>query len=449
MKILIIGAGEVGSYLSQLLSEEGHAVTTIEESEVKAKELEEVQNVRVITADGSTPEALIEGEAQSCDLFLAMTDSDTTNFVCCSVAKALGAQKTICRVHNEVYTGMSLLNYQFHFGIDYALNPEALCAVELVKSIRNPESVVVEDFAEGRIEVQQITVSPQSKLIGRPLRDIRLDPQVRVGYVQKKEGLFVAGPETVFCAGDLVTLVGTSEFLLKVREELVPESVLKTVRVVLYGGNEVATSMVPLLSNPRFKVRIIEEGKRTCRALAERFPHVTIVRGSATSLRLLEEEQIGSCDYFVACTKDDEKNIMTALQAVKLGAKHTQVVINKPDYQGLLGNLQDILKFQSLVSVRRATGEEVLRHSATGAITELATLPGNMAKIIELKVAPGSPCIQRKIEEIPFPRDAVIVVLQHQCQSKMPTAKDVIYPGDHLVIIVQEKQLKDVKKLLT
>lgn len=432
-----------------MLSNEGHDVTVIESSESTAQDVDESANVRVLEGNGASAEILQKAGAGDCDFCLAMTSDDRTNLIACSLAKVLGAEATIARVHDQTYSDNSLVNYQLHFGIDFLLNPEALTAVELAKSIRHPGRVAVENFARGEIEVQQLRIAKRSRYTGKPLHEIRLPKGVRIGIVQREGRMEIPDAGTVLEPNDLVTLIGLTEALMEARPFFEPDKHSETIRVVLFGGSETAIALIRLLKNPRFKVRVIEGEQKLCRDLAERFPHVTVIHGSATSLRLMEEEQVGSADYFVACTKDDEENIMTCLQANKLGAKHVQLVINKPDYEDVLGELKDTLGVELAVAPRKVTLEELMRYLTIDRYMELSTMPDKTGKIIELRVSSESTCINKKIRDIQLPAGVILVVLLHKFQAKVPGADDVILPGDRLVAIVREDSLKPLLKLLT
>lgn len=449
MNIIVIGAGEVGSYLCKILSERNHEVTIIESSETVAAAIEEAQNVKVLKGNGSSAQILAEADVGDSDFFLAMTRDDRSNLVACSVAKALGAETTIARVHDQTYTDNSYVNYQVHFGVDLMLNPEALCAIELAKEIRNPDRVAVENFARGQIEVQKVHVtSLRSRLIGKPLKELKLHSEVRIGYVQRGDVLEVASADTVLKTGDWLTLFGTAEALFELKPQLDPESKIGSMRVVLFGGDETAVALTRLLNNSRFKVRILEKDGRLCRSLAERFPHVTVINGDATSLRLLEEEQVSSSDYFVACTKDDEDNVMTCLQASKLGARHVQLVINKPDYEDVLNSLKDALGVEAVFSPRIATVNEILRYLSTEPYIELGSLPGGTGKILEMAIPTDSPCHDKNICDLPLPEGSLIVALLHKYQAKVPSGTDKLLSGDRIVIIVQENRIRELLEVL-
>lgn len=448
MKIVIIGAGDVGSYLCSLLSQQAHAVTLIEEDGDRARQADELFDVKVIRGNGASAHILAKADAGTCDFFVAMTSDDRSNIVSCSLAKAMGARNTVARIHDQTYNDTSLINYQLHFGIDFLINPEALCAVELAKSIRNPGRVAVENFARGQIEVQRFELSDKSKLLNRPLSELQLGG-LRVGYVQRDGKLEVARGNTSLQAGDQVTVFGRADALLNLKSKLDPDKARERARVVLFGGGETAIALIRLLANPRFKVRVIDNERQTCNYIAEHFPNVTVIHGDGTSLRLLEEEQIAHADYFVACTKRDEDNVMTGLQASKLGAKHVQVVINRVDYEEMIGNLKWLVGVETAVSPRITTAREVLRYVSTDAATELATLPDNSGKVLEIRVSGKSHAAGKTLREIALPQGTVMVALMHKFDSRVPGPDDKILGGDRIVIITTDEDAEALIKIFT
>ncbi|ADE55143.1 Trk system potassium transporter TrkA [Coraliomargarita akajimensis] len=443
MKVIIVGAGEVGHNLCATLSAAGHDVTLVEQSEERVEKLDEEENARIVHGNGSSARQLVDLNVAKCGAFLAMTSDDRTNVISCSLAKGLGAKNTIARIHDETFSDNSVINYQLHFGIDLLVNPEAICAVELAKTIRNPGRVAVENFARGQIEFQLQRVAKGSSLIGKQLKDLKLDPRVRIGYIQREGKSEVASAETTMQEGDLVTLFGVPEALFALRGRFNPKHKIEQASVVLFGGTETAISLIRLLTNPRFKIRVIEKDRTRCRQIAERFPHVTVINGDGTSLRLLEEEQIGMADYFVACTKDDEENILTCLQASKLGTDHVQLVINKGDYQQLEGILKTMLGIEVVVSPRQATADVMLRSLSTEPVSTLAELPQG-GRILEVKISHSSPIVGRTVKDIHLPKGSLFVAIQHKFKASVPTADDTILAGDRVLVLVNKDQEQDL-----
>ena len=447
MKIIIAGAGDVGLYLCQILSEDGHAVTLIEEQEKVADDVESNLDVRVIRGNGASAKCLEIAGVQDCEYFMAMTSHDQLNIVACAVASKLGARNTIARVYDQIYADNSKVSYEEYFNIDTLINPEALTAVELAKHVRNPERMAVEDFARGQIELQEIRVSATSKLLEKPLKDITLPQSLRIGYIDRDEKLVVPTANTVLKAGDKITVIGTPEVLLSNRKLFTNEDSSAVVRIVLNGATETSIALIKRLTHYRFKIRVIESDFKKCRDLAERFPNVTVIHGSATSLRLLEEEQVGDADYFISCTKDDEENVMTCLQAKKLGAKHIELVINKPDYEQVLQNISGFLDIRAAVSPRKVTTTEIKKYISNKDFIAFGELKGGAIEFLELKVPKDCHYIGKTLREIPLPPACIIAAMVNENSAKVPNANDIISPSDRLVIILEKERRTEVVKI--
>ncbi len=447
MKIIIAGAGDVGFYLCQVLSEDGHAVTMIEEQDAIADEAESSLDARVIRGNGASARCLEKAGVSSCDFFIAMTAHDQLNIVACSIARKLGAKYTIARVHDLVFSDNKRVNFQEYFHIDTLINPEALTAIELAKHVRNPERMAVEDFARGQIELQEIVTSPSAKALGKPLKEIRLPSSLKIGYLVRGETLAVPTADTVLEAGDKITVIGTPELLLANRKLFTNEDSSSTIRVVLNGATETAISVIRRLSNYRFKIRVIEPDLKKCKDIAEAFPNVTVINGSATSLRLLEEEQIGSADYFISCTKDDEENVMTCLQAKKLGVKYVELVINKPDYEQVLQNISGFLDIRAAVSPRKVTVNEIKKYITNKDFIAIGELKGGTVEFIEFKIPENSPCLSKKLRDLKLPPACIVAAIVDELKAKVPNADDEIKAGDRIIVILEKDKRREVAQM--
>jgi len=448
MKIVLVGAGEVGAYLCSVMSGRGYDVTVIDSSEERAHTIDEQYNVKVLSGNGASARLLVEAGVKDCDHFLAMTNNDNANLIASSLARAIGARKTVARIHDQTYIDSSIVNYQVQFGVDHLLNPERLCAVELAKSIRNPGRVAVENFARGQVEVQQVRLQPGSRMVGRTVADTGIAPKARICYVQREGMNEVPTANTVLQENDLVTLFGLPDSLFEIRSLFESTRGDAHVRVVLYGGSEIAIALIRLLSHPRFRIRVIEKDAQLCRTLAEAFERVTVINGDATSLRLLEEEQIGGADYFVACTRDDESNIVTCLQAAKLGSKHVQSVINKGDYEEVMGSLRASVGIEQIVSPRIATANEVLRFISPSPCVELGRLQEGGGVIVEVRVGEGSHAAGRKIRDVSWPAHCVAAAIQHLFEARLARPDEMIQSGDRVLVITRPENIAELRKLL-
>ncbi len=445
MKIVIVGAGDVGKYLCKVLSEDGHSITLIEKDDDTISDVEENMDVRVIKGNGASAKFLSMAQVQTCDYLIAMTQHDQLNIVSCSIGSKLGARKTIARVHDFVYTDAENFNYQRHFDLDILINPEALTAVELAKHIRNPERSAVEDFARGQVELQEIVVSGNAKVANKMLKELSLPAGLKIGYVESNGVLEVPTASTILRANDKVTLIGSPESLLK-NAYLFSDAISnQNVRIVLYGATETAVAIIRRLSHSRFKIRVIEPNLKKCKDIAEAFPNVTVINGSATTLKLLEEEQIGSVDFFVACTKDDEENVMTCLQAKKLGAKNVELVINKPDYEQVIQNISGFLDIIAAASPRKTSVAEIRKYITDKPYLVVGSLKNGEIEFIELRVEENSWAEGKKLYELNLPPATIIAaVVDEKNNAKVPGANDIVNAHDRLIIILEKKNIKQV-----
>lgn len=450
MKIVIIGAGEVGTYLSETLSIADHDVTLVERDQSTVSALNEHLDARIIKDHGGSTRVLLKAGVQDCDFFLAMTSSDETNLVSASIAKALGAKTTFARVHDHTFRDNTVLNYQQHFGIDHLVNPEALAAVELAKTIRNPGRVAVEDFGRGQIEVKSVEIQPGAKVTGHPLSSLKLPGNIRIGLINREGRTYVANAASVLLEKDHVTLFGHPDSLFEANQFFDPNSKgSKKINVTLLSGSEISISLARLLSNPRFKLRIIEKDLELCHALIERMPNITIIHGDATSRRILEEEEIGGSDFFVACSKDDEDNIMTCLQAHKLGAAHSMLAINRADYLEILGNIKESLGIERAVSPRVAMANEIMRYIGNKKpYIEIETESCETSCIIEVGIGPKSQAAGKRVRDIPWPKECVIVGHEHEYSPKTPTGDDILEAEDSIIAIISKPRIPELLKLM-
>ncbi|OHE74171.1 MAG: hypothetical protein A2007_00440 [Verrucomicrobia bacterium GWC2_42_7] len=447
MKIVVIGGGEVGIYVGSRLSEDGHDVTLIEQNESLAESFRDLYNIRLLVGNGCSAGVLMKAEIDTCDYLLAMTNDDRVNIMACSIAKSLGVGSAVARVHDHTYFDHSMFNYQVHFSIDSLINPEALCAVEMAKSIRNPGRVAVENFARGQLEVQSIKLGENSKFSNRTLADIKIEQGIRVVYIQRGDFYDVPNKDTILRRGDILTLVGSPESLMNVRLACNPECYMEHVNGVLWGGTETAIALIRLLSHSRFKLRILEPNLDICKQLSESFPQVTVINGSATSLRLLQEEQIEKADFFIACSKSDEENIMVYLQAKKLGAKKIFLATNRSDYEQVIEEMKSVIGVELAVSPRTATYNEIKRYISEDVCVELGSISDNAGKILQIRIGRESSCIGRFIRDIQWPKGSVVVALLRKYYTKVPTAEDKILEGDHIVIAVMKDKISELMRM--
>lgn len=449
MNIVITGAGEVGRHLAGNLSNQDHNITIIEENEDLARELDEQLDSHVICADGTSVTTLVEAGIADCELFLALTSNRNVNLVSASLAGSLGAAKTIARVDRSVQRDQWLFDYRSHFNIDHTFSVERLTAVELAKHIRNPDRLVVEEFARGRIELLQCSIPPGAPALDKPLMNLKLPQQMRVALIQRNGEIIVPTALNQMQVGDLVTLFGNPDNLASALPVFDPEYRPRAeTKVVIFSGGEYGVTLAQMLEGKdHFHVRIIEHDKDRCEELVELLQRTTVIHGDATSVAQLKEEQVGEADFFVATSREDEDNVMTCLQARSLGTPHCLALVHRADYADVISSNEGRLGIHAAISPRVAVSKDLMRFITSDSHHHIITLPGGAA-VLELTIAEGSKVSGRKVSEVEWPTGAGLVALLHGQQAIVPGGDDLLHAGDTVYALTTEAARKPFIRLL-
>lgn len=447
MNIIIIGAGEVGRHLAASLSREAHSITVIEANQALASELEQSLDARVLCEDGTSVTTLIEAGVGECDLFLALTSDNTINVMAASIAKKLQAKKVIARVHPEVQREEWLFDYRGHFGIDHLFSSERLSAIELAKFIRNPQSLVVEEIARGRIELQQVRVSDKSDMLGKPLLEVKAPERTRIASVTRGGESFVPSATDALLAGDVVTIFGEPRKLRSLADRLQKGHVVnEQLRVAIFGGGEYGFTLAQMLESWNCRVRIFEEDPQRAQELTDRLSNTTVINTDGTVLAELEEEQVGEVDFFVATSGSDEDNVMTCLQANNLGAKNCLTLIHRADYAQAISGSGRHFGMLAAVSPREATRRDLEKFITSDKFHTVKRL--DAGEIIETTIERGSIVSGKMVGEIEWPEGCILVALIHGLHAAVPGPEDVLNTGDVVYAMVSSKVRKKFLKLV-
>ena len=447
MNIIIVGAGEIGRHLAVELSQKEHQVSVIESDAKRGAELEREIEGKVVIGDGSSVNTLSEANVGECELFLALTSDNTVNLISASMVKSMGVERVISRVHPGLQREEWLFDFRGHFGIDHIFSSERLAAIELAKFIRNPDSLVVEEIARGRIELQQVRVSKKSDAIGLPLKELKLPTNTRIALVSRGQEHEVPNAETELQAGDIVTIFGAPRKLRTLVEKLQKEVLTKEgPRVVVFGGGEYGFALAQMLESWNCRVRIFEKDPELARDLSERLSSTTVINADATSVAELEEEEVGDVDFFVATSGSDEDNVMTCLQAHNLGAENCLTLIHRADYAKAISASGRHFGVVAAVSPREASRKEISRYVTTERYHMVRRLGDGM--VIQTHVSSGSRAEGKTVSEIKWPAGCVLVGLLKGLQAIVPGPDDVLEAGDQLFAVVANKAEKKFIKLV-
>lgn len=444
MKIVVLGAGTVGASIAGLLCQHRHDVTVIDCDASRVRQLNERLDIRAVVGSASQSSVLFQAGVFGADLCLAATGEDEVNIVAASLAKAMGARRTLARVYAAVFRDLSTFDYQRHFSIDRLLSLEHLSAMELARGIGRQNSAVIEHLARGGLEVREVTVTAQARAVRVPLRGLHLPRGVRIGSIYRGAAHTIAGADDQLEPGDRVTVLGEHDDVEDVvnwfSNKLPPKR-----KVVIAGGGETGYHLAHALDGASFSVLLMEVNAERCQFLAERLPRATVVNSDCTRRRNLEEERVGTADVFVACTGDDEDNIMACVEAQELGVPKLQAIIGRPDY----ANVVEKLGIDHAVSPRDVMAKQVLSFLHPGPVVSRLTLFGGEIDLVEIEVRDGVLATRQSLAQLPLPPHCLIAGVINEGYVRVPGADDRLKPGSTVVALVDKRSADDMLKLFS
>ncbi|MDP6466731.1 MAG: Trk system potassium transporter TrkA [Pirellulaceae bacterium] len=437
MRIVVLGGGTVGTWIADLLCRHRHSVTVVDNNPSNCRLINNELDVRVVTGSASQSSVLFQSDVIGADLCLAVTGDDEVNIVAASMAKAMGARRSIARIYGPVFHDVSTFDYQRHFGIDRLLSLEHLTAMELARGIRNPGSVVLEHFARGELEVLEVVMEEPTKAIGVSLKDLGLPKTIRIGSIYRDGRMWIAAAEDVIELNDRITIIGNRQDVDEVKGTLQKKQSRRNT-VVIAGGGETGYHLARSLQGERFSVVLMEQAVERSEFLAKHLVRSTVVQADATRRSILEEERVGSADYFIACTGDDENNIMAGVEARDIGAKNVMAVVGRPDYANVVGKLGIDLA----VSPRDVLALQILGFLNTGPVISRSTLLGGGVGVYEIEVLPGAQATEHVLANLHLPERCLIAAVMREDYVKVAGADDRLQAGDVVVALIEDSDFE-------
>ncbi len=445
MIIVVLGAGTVGTSIARTLCRHGHSVTVVDRNAEKTRRVNDELDVRAVTGSASQSSVLFQTEVFGADLCLAVTGSDEVNLIAASMAKGMGARRSIARVYAPVFRDLSTFDYQRHFDIDRLISIEHLSAMELARAIRHPGAVAVENFARGELEMQEIEVHAATSALDVPLKELKLPSGVRIGSIYRDGQMTIAGADDRVAVGDRITLLGRRDEIDEVRDLFESQQPPKQ-DVVIAGGGETGYHLARVLEGRRFRVLLLERDRRRCEFLATNLKHSTVVNGDAQRRATLEEEHVGGADVFVACTGDDEDSIMACVEARELGAKNIMCIVSRPDYANVVAKLG----IDYTVSPRKVIAREVLGYLNVGpVVSRMPLVAGMPVEIMEIEVVAGAPATADVLAALRLPRQCLVGAVIRQNYVVLPGADDRFESGDRVVVLVETPAVEQMLQVFS
>lgn len=450
MKIIVLGAGQVGSSVAASLVSEANDITVVDTDPYILQDLQDKLDLRTVIGNATHPEVLDRAGADDADMIIATTRTDEANMVACQVAHTLYNTPTkIARVRSMEY-----LSYPQLFGaeaipIDVLISPEQLVTQDIKRLIEHPGALQVLDFAGGKVRLVGVRAYYGGPLVGHQLSTLREHMpgvRTRVAAIFRRGQPIIPTGDTIIEVGDEVFFIAARKHIRAVMSEL--RRLEKPVkRILLAGGGHIGQRLAQTLES-RYQVKLIEQDARRARLIAEDLNRTIVLLGDAADEDLLLEENIENTDVFCALTNDDEANILASMLAKRRGARTVMTLINRAAYADLVQGSEDI---DIAISPQQATIGTLLAHVRRGDVVNVHSLRRGAAEAIEA-VAHGDPSsskvIGRRIEQIRLPAGSTIGAIVRGDEVLMGHHDTVIEPEDHVILfLVDKRRISDIERL--
>ena len=450
MKIIIVGCGRVGINLAEKLSQDGNEITVIDVDGAKVRAIAEKCDVMGVVGNGATHSVQEEAGIEETDLFIAVTNSDELNLLCCIVAKRAGKCQTIARVKNPDYSTESAY-IKDELGLAMVINPEYAAAEEIARVLRFPSAIKIEPFTKGMVELMKFKLSKDSLIVGMSVKDvmIKYHTDLLVCTVERGDEVFIAGGDFVFEEKDVVSIVATpkaaKEFLVKIRHAGHSIS-----NAVIVGGSVITQYLCGIMERTGMNLKIIEKDYKTCEELASQWEKVDVIHGNPTNKDLLLEEGVGKAGAFVALSNLDEENILLSLFAKEEGCEKLITKINRTDYDAVVSRLD----LDTTICPINITSDLILRYvratkNSMGSNMETLynVIPGKV-EASEFIIKENSPIADTPLYQLKLKKDVLVASIKRDKQVIIPRGNDVIKAGDAVVIVTKNIGLSDITEFL-
>jgi trk system potassium uptake protein TrkA len=442
MRIIIVGAGAVGSYLAQRLSSGGEDVIVIEDDERRVSELQESIDALVLHGNGASVHMLEQAGAAETDLLIAVSNSDGANILACYTGTQLGAKTTIARIEDgELREGADRL------GVDLIIDPSANAAEELVGIVGIGGASELVHFADGMLVMVGGRVTLNAPITGSTLRQLR-ERQAEWGWVV---AALVRDGRTIVAHGDTVVQAGDHALLMTTDDRVDDATRLIGVkrrhldRAIIVGGTRLAEITADVMAGAGLSVVLIDEAPERSSYLAGRHPYALVVCGDPTDPDVLGELDLGPKDVVMGLTGWDEVNLMSCLVAKASGAGMTISRFNRISYVGLLSGLG----IDAAVSSRLMAASAILRFVRQGQVEQVAAFSDTDAEAIEIEVEEGSDAVDRSLQDLDLPIGVIIGGISRNGTTFVPDGSTVVRAGDHIIFFALPRDIAESSALFT
>lgn len=451
MKIVISGAGEVGSHLAKMLSREANDITVIDNDEARLKSLTDYADVEAIKGYPSSVEILQKAEVGKADLFVAVypyADRELNVFVA-MLGKKLGAKKVIARINDEGYlTTENKLMFK-EMGVEMMFYPEKIAAEEIADQLKHATSSETMDFVRGKLQIAVFRMDESSSVLDMKLGDfIKTMPeqearQMRIIAISRNDETIIPGFDSKFAYNDQVFVIATRQGMEAVIRYF-GKSTTEVGKVMILGGGNTSEMLAHSLHRQGMEVKIIEKEISRCQTLTESLPQeIQVACGDGRNSDVLIDEGIRECDAFVALTGSDETNVLACVVAKKMGIMRTVAEVENIEYI----RVAEDMGIDTVINRKLITAGKIFKFTLSGTARFVRYMSGTSAEVVEYTVAPGSAITKKDLKDIKFPDNAIIGGVVRGSESFIAVGDTRIEPYDRVAVFTLPQSIKEIDKL--
>lgn len=442
MKIVIVGAGEVGSHLAKLLSREDQDIVLVDKDANRLANLDANYNLMTLCGSPTSFSTMREADVDHCDLFIAVTPYETTNVTACAMAKSIGAKKTVARIDNYEFMVDESQEFFTQIGVDYLIYPEFLAAQEIMTSLKRSWVRHWFELHDGEIILVGVKLRDNAPLIGKQLKELAfVQRSFHISAIKRNHETIIPRGDDIIRANDILYFTTTRDHVDDLLD-LCGKVQHEINRVLIMGGSRIAIRLAALAGN-EYSFKIIESNLEVCKHLPEKCPNCEIVHGDARDFDVLREEGIEDFDAFIALAESSEANILACLTAKEFGVDKTIAEVE---------NIQFIseaegLNIGTIINKKLLASSKIFQILLDADINSSKCLALTDAEVAEIEAKPKSKITRAAVKDLNLSRDMTIAGLIRDGQGMLVNGNTVIQPGDHVVVFCLTGAIHKVEKL--
>lgn len=444
MRVIVIGAGQVGTNIAASLSSI-HDVVVIDIDGDRTEELAYDLDVLTLTGDGTDIDVLREADIDAVDMVIASTDDEEINLVACATAKTAGDPFTIARVKSHRYL-RSWEGSEGAYGVDFLVCSDLLTAENIVQVVGLPAAVDVDPFAGGLVQMAEFEITADSPIAGQVVSEADQFDSLTFAAIFREDHFELPSGDTQIRAGDNVVVIGSPESVQEFASSVVPTQIPDQAdELVVVGGSEIGYHTARLLEDRDLSPKLIERDSIRARELAEELPNTLVMEHDATDTEFLLREHIDDADAVIAALDSDEKNLLLSVLAKRIGTERVIAVVDTGEYVDLFQEIG----IDVAINPRLMMAEEITRFTRESVAENIAVLEEDLAEVLELQMSPDSQLVGRPIRELveDLPDSTVIGAITRDHTFVTPRGDTVLKPGDHVVVFVDTDFADDITSM--